>query len=67
MQTLLKKDVRFLNGLVSEQINYKFSLLPKAKQEEIAFAQKEVENLYDLKNKLKTMTSDAPEDKYETE
>jgi hypothetical protein len=62
MATLLKKDVRFLNGLVGEQIGYKFSLLPKTKTEELAQAQKEMENLYDLRNKLKGFAHEAPEE-----
>lgn len=67
MQTLLKKDVRYLGGLVNEQISYKFGLLPKVKSEEIPSAQKEMENLYDLKNKLKGFASEAPEEQKDGE
>lgn len=67
MQTLLKKDVRFLGGLVSEQITFRFGTMPKTKPEDVPFIQKEIENLYELKNKLKNYASEAPESGGEAE
>lgn len=61
MQALLKKDLRFLGGLVNEQLTNKFLTMPKTKAEDVPIMQKEIENLYDLKNKLKNFASDAPE------
>jgi hypothetical protein len=61
MQALLKKDVRFLSGLVGEQLTQKFATMPKTKAEDVPVMQKEIENLYELKNKLKNFASDAPE------
>lgn len=62
MTELLKKDVRLLVGLVNDQVNIKFAGLKKTKEEELGVAQKEIESLYDLRGKLKRITSEAPEE-----